>query len=241
MLDFLIDIDNSIFLFFNGLHTPFLDRFMMLFTGRFIWIPLYASILFALFKAFRPRVALAYLVGIGLAILLTDQTCATIIRPLVERLRPSNLMNPLSEYTHVVDGYRGGLYGFPSCHAANSFALAVFMSMLLPRKNYVWLIMGWALLNSYSRLYLGVHYPGDLLVGALIGSSFGYICYRLAAQFDSGTRSDALERLHRPMIARHLPFRLIPVITNDSVVIKNGDVIGGIAFVTVLGILAFSI
>ena len=103
MVELLNQIDSSIFLFFNGMHTPFLDRFMMLFTGRFIWVPMYAAILVVLLKTHGAKSAGIYVLGIALAITLTDQTCATYIRPMVERLRPSNLENPLSALTIVFD------------------------------------------------------------------------------------------------------------------------------------------
>ena len=180
MLDTLIDLDSQLLLFFNSFHTPFLDRFMMLFTGRFIWAPMYALILLLFFKKYNPLRAGVFAVMLVAAIALTDQTCATVLRPIFERLRPSNLNNPLSEFVTVVDGYRGGRYGFPSCHAATSFALAIFLSLVVRRRGFSLVIFGWAMLNSYSRMYLGVHYPGDILVGATIGSAYGFICHRLA-------------------------------------------------------------
>lgn len=184
MIEFLNNLDTSIFLAVNGAHSPFFDTFMTMFTGRFIWIPMYAMVLWILFKSCRWQTATAYLVALVCAILLTDQTCASVIRPAVERLRPSNLENTLSDYAYIVNGYRGGSYGFPSCHAANSFALAVFVALFVRRRGFTLFIVGWALLNSYSRLYLGVHYPGDLFVGAVVGSLFGLACY-YAARFVS--------------------------------------------------------
>lgn len=179
MIDFLNNIDTQIFLLFNNtLRLPALDNFMMLFSGKFIWVPMYASLLYIMIKSFTPRQVLLYVAAIALTITLADQTCATLIRPAVERLRPSNLDNPLSALTIVVNDYRGGSYGFPSCHAANSFALAVFSSLLLRRRRFTVFIFTWAAFNSFTRIHLGVHYPGDLLVGALIGSGFGYLCYR---------------------------------------------------------------
>lgn len=177
MIESLNSLDTSIFLFFNGIHSTFFDRFMMLFTDRFIWVPFYAFIAFAVVRSCGWRRGLFYLAAIGLAITLTDQTCSSIIRPMAERMRPSNLMNPLSEFARVVDDYRGGDFGFPSCHAANSFSLAVFITLLFPRWRVGALMFGWALLNSYSRLYLGVHYPGDLFIGSLIGVAFAFICW----------------------------------------------------------------
>ena len=115
MIEYLNQLDASVLLFFNGMHSTFFDKFMMLCTGKFIWIPMYATILFILFKSFKPKLVLVYAIALGVAIALTDQTCASIIRPVVERLRPSNPGNPLSEYVHLVNGYRGGSYGFMSC------------------------------------------------------------------------------------------------------------------------------
>lgn len=107
------------------------------------------------------------------------------------RLRPSNPENPLSEMVHIVGGYRGGSYGFPSCHAANSFALASFLILLFANRKLSLFIFAWAVLNSYSRVYLGVHYPGDLLVGAIIGTAAG-----LAMAFAAGYVADRVDRPH---------------------------------------------
>lgn len=177
MIEYIDAIDARILLFFNNHHSQFFDNFMIMFTGRFVWIPMYAAILLWLVKSLGAKRALIYVAGIALAITLTDQICATFIRPVVERMRPSNLDNPLSVLIQIVDDYRGGDYGFPSCHAANSFALAVFLAGLRRRRIAIFIII-WAFLNSYTRLYLGVHYPGDLLAGAIIGSGLALICFK---------------------------------------------------------------
>lgn len=203
MIEFLNNLDTTVFLAINGAHSPFFDSFMTMFSGRFVWIPMYAMVLWILFRSCRPQTAVIYLLALVAAIFLTDQTCASLIRPAVERLRPSNLENELSQWAYVVDNYRGGSYGFPSCHAANSFALALFLSLFVKRRGFTFFIIGWALLNSYSRLYLGVHYPGDLLVGASIGAVFGVLCYLLASRIE-GHRSRGFreERLSRPLFTR---------------------------------------
>lgn len=104
---------------------------------------------------------------------------ASLIRPEVARLRPSNLENPLSEMVHIVNGYRGGSYGFPSCHAANTFGLAFFVVYLFRSRLLSTFILVWALVTCYSRAYLGVHYPGDLLAGAVLGFVGASLCYGL--------------------------------------------------------------
>lgn len=177
MLDFLIDLDTQILLFFNGLHSTFFDYFMMAFTGKFIWVPMYATIVYILFRRYSWKVALCYTIAITTAIACADQIGATIIRPAVERLRPTNINNPINTLIHIVDGYRGGRYGFPSCHAANSFALATFLSLLFAKRRFTTFIFTWAILTAYSRLYLGVHYPGDLLVGGVIGVFSGWFMF----------------------------------------------------------------
>lgn len=210
MIDWLNTIDTQVFLALNGLHAPYFDVFMKLFTGKWIWVPMYAAVLFAVVRNYRWRQTLAVLVCVALAITIADQVCATLIRPEVCRLRPSNPENPLSEMVHIVGGYRGGSYGFPSCHAANSFALASFLTLLFANRKLSLFIFAWAVLNSYSRVYLGVHYtgvvtsvgaftvaviavvsPGDLLVGAIIGTVAG-----LVMAFAAGYVADRVDRPH---------------------------------------------
>lgn len=192
MIDFLIDIDTKLFLLLNDLHLPFFNFFMAAFSGKVIWVPMYAAILYILYRQYGWKMATCYTLAIILAIVATDQVCAQYIRPLVERLRPAHPDNPISEEVHIVNGYRGGRYGFPSCHAANSFALATFSCLLIASKRFAIFIFAWALLNSYSRIYLGVHYPGDLLFGAIIGSSISITLYfitkKITAKINNGQK-----------------------------------------------------
>lgn len=175
----LSDIDARLLLIVNGAHSPFFDSVMWCISGRWIWVPFYAVLAYLLFRRMSWKRASICLVTIGLIILAADQTCATLIRPEIGRLRPANLNNPLSSFVHVVNGYRGGIYGFPSCHAANTFALAVFMSLVIRHKWFTVMMFSWAFIVSYSRMYLGVHYFGDLFCGATIGSLFAVLFYYL--------------------------------------------------------------
>lgn len=199
MTDFLIDIDTRVFMFLHGPHTLWLDYFMSTFSGRFEWIALYVVIAYAIFKTFGRSLGIAYLLAIAAAITLTDQTCASLIRPMVERMRPSNPANPLSEMVTVVNNYRGGAFGFPSCHAANTFALATFVAMMFRRRRVGWSMFAWAILTCYSRVYLGVHYPGDLLSGAIVGSLFGLLCFACATVGFRSLRARGLQMAGRPV------------------------------------------
>lgn len=179
MLERLQFIDQELFLFLNSLHSGYWDQFMWIFTAKLPWIPMYAAILYVICKNMRPSVSLLAVISIVLTIVYADQICATLIRPLVERMRPSNPNNPISEWVHIVNGKRGGRYGFPSCHAANSFGLAFFVMLLFKNRLLTLFILLWASLNSYSRIYIGVHYPGDLIAGMLVGLSGAVLMYKL--------------------------------------------------------------
>lgn len=171
----LADLDARLLLIVNGAHSPFFDAVMWCISGRWIWVPFYIVLTYMLFRRFSWKRATLCLITIGLIILAADQTCASLIRPEVCRLRPANLNNPLSHLVHVVNGYRGGRYGFPSCHAANTFALAMFMSLVFRNRWFTVMMFSWAIVVSYSRMYLGVHYFGDLFCGASVGFLFAVL------------------------------------------------------------------
>ena len=176
-------IDMQIFLFFNGLHSDFWDYFMLIFSDRFVWVPFYASFLFVLVRNFPVKVVLSTLIAITLIIVLCDQTASGLLKPMVGRLRPSNPDNPISSMVHIVQGYRGGAYGFPSSHAANAWSMAFFARYLVRRSKLTLFLSLWALITCYSRMYLGVHYFGDVLVGTIIGYIYATLCYYIFQHF----------------------------------------------------------
>lgn len=196
----LIDVDTNIFLSINRMHTTFWDYFMSAYSGKWVWVPMYAALLYVMLRNFSWKVTLMCAIGVALTITFADQVCATLIRPYVERMRPSNLNNPLSEMVHIVNNHRGGRYGFPSCHASNTFGLAFYIFFVFRRKWLTFYMMAWAFLTCYSRVYLGVHYPGDLLAGTLVGASGAYLMYRLFIRVSGYKRTRQVKHANAPIL-----------------------------------------
>ncbi len=168
-------LDTSLFLFLNSLHTNFLDKLMWLLSDKLIWLPLYLAIMIIIIYSQKNR-ALLIIPLLILAVVISDQVSVHLFKEVFQRLRPCH--NPsLEGLVHIVNGKCGGKYGFVSSHAANTFGLAMLSSSILKRRWYTIMIIVWASLVSYSRIYLGVHYPGDILGGALLGILTGYGLY----------------------------------------------------------------
>lgn len=173
----LISFDQQLFLALNGLHGPYADRFMWFFTQTLTWVPALLVMLVVIVHA-KKRESIWILLALVLAVVFADQVSSSLIKPLVERFRPSH-EPALSGLVHLVNGYHGGYYGFVSSHAANSFAVALFTSLLFRNRNYTIILLLWAMMNCYSRVYLGVHYPGDILGGLVVGMTGAALFYLL--------------------------------------------------------------
>jgi undecaprenyl-diphosphatase len=176
-IDTLKSIDNDILLFINGKNSPFWDTVMMAVSGTYTWIPLYALMAFFIIKEFGKKSWLPILF-VALTIVLSDQASVHFAKEIFMRYRPShNLI--IGAKLHIVNDYMGGQYGFVSSHATNTSAFAVFMMFLLRKRFISILLPCWVILVCYSRVYLGVHYPADILGGLILGSIIGFICYQL--------------------------------------------------------------
>jgi len=177
MIEFLNNIDQEVFLFLNGLHNDLFDFLMHWITYQQTWYPFYAIIILWMFWKFKWK-ALVPLLIIILAITFSDQFTSSFMKPFFARLRPCYEPS-IADLVHVVDGC-GGQYGFASSHASNSFALATLLYLFFkPYVRYTWILFLWAGLVAYSRVYVGVHYPGDILTGALIGYFTGLALFYL--------------------------------------------------------------
>ena len=184
MTEWLEALDRSIVLGVNAWHTPWLDEVMWFISGRAVWIPFYLWLLYLAFRAFGFRKALGFLLLALLTVAVADLVSVHLIKNLVERYRPSHhqLLTHRLHFYEIKPGefYKGGQYGFVSSHAANFFALSVFVGMAMKRK-YKWLLpllLTVSVIVCFSRLYLGVHYLSDLIGGAIVGSLVAYTFWK---------------------------------------------------------------
>lgn len=161
--------DTDILLWINGHYTNWLDSVMWVISKPTTWIPLYVVLVALLAYRYRDwRTMVLVLAAFGIAVGLSDLTCSGVLKPLVCRLRPTH--EPAIDPIHLVHGYTGGRYGFCSSHAANSMAVALLFSLLYRKKLATASLMAWVAIVCYSRMYLGVHYPTDIVAGLAIGA-----------------------------------------------------------------------
>lgn len=171
-----IALDQRLLLFLNGSDSLFWDHLMWGITSTVAWLPAGALLFYVLIKNNSMREVGLIVLFLALAILLADQFSSSFCKPFFARFRPAQ--DPQLMYlVDVVDGYRGGRYGFISSHASNTFAVSVFVSLLLRNRWMAFSMFLWAVLCSYSRIYLGVHYPGDIFFGMLWGVLVGLLTY----------------------------------------------------------------
>ena len=179
MLDQLIQYDKELFLFLNNLGNTTWDGFWMTYTTKINWIPLYAVLLYLIYRNISRKAFLLTLLIVALMITFTDQI-TNVFKDGFKRLRPCH-DEEIQGYMRLVKSYCGYKYGYFSGHASNSMSVAVFIGLILIRryKYLIFIMLFWAALMAYSRVYIGVHYPLDIISGMTFGAFSGFIFYRL--------------------------------------------------------------
>ncbi|MEM9672158.1 MAG: phosphatase PAP2 family protein [Bacteroidota bacterium] len=181
MIEAILEADQQIFLWLNSFHANWLDPIMYRITNKYTWFPVYAALVVAIILKYRWEGVRIVLVLV-LVITACDQLTSGFMKPTFERLRPCH--NPtIAHFVHLVKGC-GGQYGFASSHAANTFGLAATLWFFFQSWSF-WFALGfgWAAVVSYSRVYVGVHYPLDIIVGAIIGVVLAWMIYKLYQQY----------------------------------------------------------
>ncbi len=170
-------LDQQLFLFLNSLNSPLWDKVMYTISGKIIWFPLYLAILIWIGYKYKRKFPVI-LLFIIIAVTFTDQVSVQAFKNVFHRLRPCHEPS-LEGMVHLFNGECGGLYGFVSSHAVNAFNVALISVMFIRKRWYTISIILWAAIIGYSRIYLGVHYPGDVICGSLVGAMIGWSVYKL--------------------------------------------------------------
>ncbi|MEO9532699.1 MAG: phosphatase PAP2 family protein [Crocinitomicaceae bacterium] len=189
MIETLEQLDRDLFLLLNSPHTDLLDTVMWYSSTTWLWIPLYLIMLYFAFKKGQLKFALTILGGVLLCVLLADLTSVHLFKNVFLRYRPTHNLEIMDLVKTVKkpngQEYLGGQFGFVSSHAANIGAIATFILFSFTRFSKKWLfLIIWAALVMYSRIYLGVHYPGDILGGALLGFVIGFSIFKLSSKLN---------------------------------------------------------
>lgn len=176
MLEKILSIDTELFVFLNGLGSEKYDGFWLLITRQTSWIPLFILLIYLIFKKLGTKQSFYLLLFVAILIVLTDQT-ANLFKNGFQRLRPCN--NPeINSFIRIVQSRSS--YSFFSGHASSSMGVATFLYLIFRKDfKYFWLLFFWPLIFAYSRIYLGLHYPLDIISGYLCGGILGFLMFKL--------------------------------------------------------------
>ena len=182
-MDLILELDRNLLIFLNSLGSEKFDDFWLIITNKFTHIPLYLLLLFLLFRSLKSchkkyklyKVYSIYLLSIVSLIFISDQL-SNLFKYSIQRLRPCH-DDQVQNLIRIVKDDCGGLYSFFSAHASNSFVIATIFILFMNRKKEYYLLLVWAALVAYSRVYLGVHYPSDIIIGSFIGITVSYLFY----------------------------------------------------------------
>jgi undecaprenyl-diphosphatase len=214
----ILPLERELFFALNGSDSLFLDQVMWTISGRFVWIPLFLFILFLFFYKTPRKEALLVTFFFILLFVLSDQVSSSLFKPLFERFRPTHHPD-FRELVDTVNGYRGGRYGFISGHATNSFGLALFLSLLFRHRRVTLFALLWAALNSYTRIYLGVHFLSDIVAGMIVGLFLAFLLYELFILLRekifhpaSSKRRIPYDRKHGELLSSFIPIYILLLI-----------------------------
>lgn len=185
------EFDSNLFLTLNGDGGWFIDQIMWYASAKLTWVPLYALIIWWIWRTKGLEFTVRFIIAALLTVLFADQT-ATFFKDSVSKFRPTHYP-PLDGLVRTVNGYLGGLYGTISSHAANSAGIALISAMVIRKRWVSWSLVAWVMLVSYSRIYLGVHYPMDILLGLLEGSFWGFSLWYIIKRVRTG-RCDIIDK-----------------------------------------------
>ncbi len=179
MMETLISLDKQLLLWFNGSEWEWLDQLVYILTNGLTWIPLYLLLFYFVVRRCKGnyRELILVLACAGLCVLLAGTFNDELVKPTVARLRPTH-DEEIGHLVSIVNGYRGGRYGFFSSHAANTFSIALFFSLYFRNKVMTIVLIAYSLINCWTRMYLGVHYPIDITCGLLWGTIVGLTVYK---------------------------------------------------------------
>ncbi|AEG99997.1 MULTISPECIES: phosphatase PAP2 family protein [unclassified Lacinutrix] len=179
MLEQLVELDKELFLYLNNLGNVYWDAFWMFYTAKFHWIPFYAILLYLLYKRLNSKMFILTLILVVFMITFTDQV-TNLFKYGVARFRPCHDPS-INTMMRIVKEGCGGRFGYFSGHSSNSMAVAIFTGLILREryKYFIYIMIVWAILMGYSRIYIGVHFPLDVLSGFIFGGLSGFAFYKL--------------------------------------------------------------